>query len=106
MRALKIADSDGAPAAAQVEPAAPTVLGRNSNVTQSSTGTANQQVVNIRPAPKNVHVRQDGGGNTQILNVEATGGNVTQRQSGSGNFQSMNIGLTDNPPVPSVTSKP
>ena len=106
MRSLKVADGDGAPPAAQIEPSAPSVLGRNSNVTQSSTGAANQQVVNVRSAPRNVHVRQEGGSNTQILNVEAAGGNVTQRQSGSGNFQSMNIGLTDNPPVPSVPSKP
>ena len=106
MRSLKVGDSDGAPPAAQVDPSVPSVLGRNSNPTQSATGATNQQPVNVRSVPRNVHMRQDGGSNTQILNVEATGGSVTQRQSGSGNFQSMNIGLTDNPPVPSAPSKP
>ena len=106
MRSLKVADSDGAPPAAQIDPSVPSVLGRNSNIPQSPAGAANQQAGNVRSAPRNVHVRQEGGSNTQILNVEATGGNVTQRQSGSGNFQSMNIGLTDNPLVPSVPSKP
>jgi hypothetical protein len=127
MRSLKVADkvaeNDGAPSPAQADPAptvlgnnsnpnnsnpapAPTVLGNNSSVSQSSSGVANRQVVNLRTAPRNVHVRQDGGGNSQVLNVDATGGNITQRQSGSGNFQSMNVGITDNLPARSSASKP
>jgi hypothetical protein len=122
MRSLKVSDGDGAPPAAQVEPApnvngpkapiaqsepAPTVNGPKAATTQFSSGAGNQQVLNVRSGSGAISQRQDGGGNTQILNVDANARSISQSQKGSGNFQSMNVGTTDNPPppVPAATTK-
>ena len=112
MRSLRIADSDGAPPVAELEPAAaPTVNGTHpaaaplQTQTQTPSGAASRQGLTARPSMR-VNQRQEGGGNTQVLNADAAGGNVTQRQSGSGNFQSMNIGVVDNAPATPATNRP